>query len=100
MRILLPIVLMVALLSGCRTHETPAQQVKDAKITAELKSKLASDLGVDTITNVSVNVTNGVVTLSGVVKNAADRTKAVSIAQSVPDVVKVNDNLQVAPATG
>jgi len=62
-----------------------------------VKSKLAEELGASTVTNVSVNVTNGVVTLAGTVHDSAEKSKAVSIAQGVPKVVRVNDNLQIPP---
>lgn len=91
---------IVALLAaaGCRTNETPEQQVRDAKITANVKSKLASDLGPSTVTNISVNVTNGVVTLAGTVHDSNERSRAVSVAQAMPEVARVNDDLQVTPA--
>lgn len=84
---------------GCRTNETPAEQVNDMKIAAQIKSKLASQMGVSTVTNISVNSTNGVVTLSGQVNNAGDKSRAVEIARSVPKVVRVEDSLQVSPHT-
>jgi len=86
-----------ALLIGCRTNESPELQVNDLEITASVKSKLASDVGVSTVPNISVNSTNGVVTLSGQVDTADTRAKAETIAQSVPKVRRVVDNLQVAP---
>lgn len=67
------------------------------KITATVKSKLAEELGTSTVTNISVNVTNGVVTLAGTVHDSAEKSKAVAIAQGVPKVVRVNDNLQIPP---
>ena len=80
---------------GCRTNETPEHQVRDAEITAQVKSKLASDLGTATVTNISVNVTNGVVTLSGTVHDQGEKTKAVSIAKAISNVSNVNDDLQM-----
>jgi osmotically-inducible protein OsmY len=84
-------------LAGCRTNESPEQQVSDLKITASIKSKLASDLGLSTVPNIAVNSTNGVVTLSGQVDNAATKAKAETIAQGVPNVARVVDNVQVTP---
>jgi osmotically-inducible protein OsmY len=96
----LPLTLAFALfLTGCRTNETPANQVNDIEITASVKSKLASDMGLSTVPNVAVNSTNGVVTLSGQVDRAEDRAKAEAIVKSVPKVVRVVDNLQVAKKT-
>lgn len=83
---------------GCRTNETPESQVNDAEILASVKAKLAEGIGATSVTNISVNVTNGVVSLSGTVHNADEKTKAVSIAQGVPKVVSVNDNLQLSAA--
>jgi len=80
---------------GCRTNETPEQQVNDAEITANVKAKLAEGLGASTVTNISVSVTNGVVTLAGTAHSPAEQSKAVEIAQGVPKVVRVNNNLQV-----
>jgi hyperosmotically inducible protein len=94
---LLTLTLTCALLSGCRTNETPEAQVNDVEITANVKSKLASDIGLSTVPNISVNSTNGVVTLSGAVDSAGTKAKAETIAQAVPKVVRVVDNLQVAP---
>ena len=95
--LILPLILAAALF-GCRTNSSPEQQVQDLQITADIKAKLASDDGLSTVPNVSVNSTNGVVTLSGQVNTAAAKAKAESIAGSVPHVVRVVDNLQVTAA--
>src|SRR3984957_11959081 len=95
--LLLTLALGGALLTGCRTNETPEAQVNDMEITASVKSKLASDVGLSTVPNIAVNSTNGVVTLSGAVDSAGTKARAEAIARSVPNVVRVVDNLQVAP---
>jgi hyperosmotically inducible protein len=87
---------LVAASTACRMNETPANQIKDADITATLKGKLAKDLSPATLTDISVNVTNGVVTLSGQVKNADTKRRAEEIARSLDGVGKVNDEVQVA----
>jgi osmotically-inducible protein OsmY len=97
--LLLALTLSGALLTGCRTNETPANQVNDMEITAKVKSKLASDVGLSTVPDIAVNSTNGVVTLSGAVDSAGTKARAETIAQNVPKVVRVVDNLQVAPKT-
>jgi osmotically-inducible protein OsmY len=91
------IVLLLAV--GCRTNETPENQVTDAKITTDVKAKLVEGLGASTMTNISVNCTNGVVTLSGLVHNSAEQAKATEIAKGVPNVVRVNDSLQLSGGT-
>ncbi len=63
-----------------------------------MKAKLAEGIGATSVTNISVNVTNGVVSLAGTVHNAEEKSKALSIAQGVLKVVSVNDNLQVSGA--
>jgi hyperosmotically inducible protein len=89
-------VALVATSMACRMNETPSAQVKDAEIAASLKGKLVSDLNASTITDISVNVTNGVVTLSGQVKNPENKQKAEQIAHNVDGVGRVNNELQVA----
>ena len=56
----------------------------------------ANDLRDSTI---NVDVNNGVVTLTGTVANAAQKTKAESIAKSVEGVKAVKNILKVAPGT-
>ena len=99
MKLALPI-LLLSILLGCRTNESPEAQVDDLKISAQLKTKFISDIGPDTIPNISINSTNCIVTLSGQVDSAATKAKAESIAKSVPNVVRVVNNLQVTPKPG
>lgn len=96
MRALLLAVMACGLLVGCRTNESPEAQVDDLKISTEVKSKLASDVGLATVPNISVNSTNGVVTLSGQVDSADEKAKAEALAKSIANVKKVVDNLQIA----
>ncbi len=97
MRLMFAVLLVGATLVGCRTNESPEGQVTDLEIVAQVKSKLASDVGPSTVTNISVNSTNGVVTLAGQVDSAATRAKVESVAKAVPKVGRVIDNIQVAP---
>jgi hyperosmotically inducible periplasmic protein len=89
------LVLLCTVLLGCRTNESPEAQVDDLKITAQVKSKLASDVGVSSVTNISVNSTNGVVTLSGQVDSQDIKSKTEAVVKGVPKVVRVVDSLQV-----
>lgn len=91
---------LAAVLAGCRTNETPRQQLDDLEITTGVKSKLASDIGLSTVPDVSVNSTNGIVTLSGDVDSAETKSRVETIARAVPKVVRVVDNLQVSPKPG
>jgi hyperosmotically inducible protein len=91
---------LCALLAGiaCRTNESPEGQVNDLQITAQVKEKLASDIGPSSVINISVNSTNGVVTLSGQVDSSEIKAKAETIAKAVPKVARVVDAIQVASA--
>jgi hypothetical protein len=98
----------VVLFGGCRNHR-PAD---DAAITKNVKAKLAAafgpienrqvrqfDRGADqqTITYISVSSVNGVVTLTGEVGGKRAKAKAEEIARSVAQVVRVSNNLSIAP---
>ena len=96
MKYILALALFVSL-TACRTNESPEAQIDDFQITAQVKAKLASDVGVSSVTNISVNSTNGVVTLSGQVDSSDIKTKAIAVANAVPKVKRVVDNLQITP---
>jgi hyperosmotically inducible protein len=96
MRFLLSALLLASLI-GCRTNESPEAQVDDLQITTQVKAKLATDIGVSSVTNVSVNSTNGVVALSGMVDSADVKARAESVARAVPKVTRVVNNLQITP---
>jgi osmotically-inducible protein OsmY len=95
MRFLLAGVLLGAILVGCRTNESPEAQVDDLQIVATAKAKLASDVGPTSVTNISVDSTNGVVTLAGQVDSAELKAKSETVVKGVPKVVRVINNLQV-----
>jgi hypothetical protein len=97
MRCLILIVAACLAIVGCRTNEAPDAQVTDMRIAADVKAKLASEVGLSTVTNVSVNATNGVVTLSGQVDSDDARSKVNAVAKAAPNVVRVVDALQVVP---
>lgn len=81
--------------AGCRPNESVEGQARDAKIKTQIKSKLASDVGAVTLTSLQVNVTNGVVTLSGPVHNEDEKARAEASARSVEGVVSVTNALQI-----
>ena len=81
--------------SACRTTQNPGEQISDQAITAQVKTKLAVER-FSNIVNVSVDVTNGVVTLAGEVPNEEVRREAEAEARSVEGVKRVNNNLQVS----
>jgi hypothetical protein len=83
------------LIIACSTSRPPNIQVEDAKITAQVKSKLASEVRPSSLVNIAVNTTNHVVTLAGQVENDEVKQKAEMVAHAVPGVASVNNNLQV-----
>lgn len=98
----LPAMCLVAVLAfgaagvtACRSGQSVGSQVDDATIKAEVKAKLAKDVRLSTLTNIEVNSTQGVVTLSGMVPNADDKAKAGEIARKVGGVTRVHNELQV-----
>ncbi len=95
----LPVLVVLSLLmvSACRTNESPEAQVNDMEIGAQVKAKLAKEVGMSTVTNVSVNSTNGIVTLSGQVDSPDAKARIEDAVKTVPKVSRVVDNLQIAP---
>jgi len=91
------LVLGLALAVACRPNQTLEGQTKDAGIKAQVKAKLASDVGAATVTAIEVNVTNGVVTLAGPVHSDEEKQKAEAVARGVEGVRGVNNALQVMP---
>jgi len=86
----------LAIAAGCKTTSSPKEQVDDNAIHAQVKAKLTAE-HFSNITNIDVNVTNGVVTLAGEVPNAKIKAEAEAEARSVHGVKSVKNNLQVSP---
>jgi osmotically-inducible protein OsmY len=88
--------LLLGILAGCQamTGETAGQNIDDTTLTTSVKTALARDK-VGTLTRIDVDTVRGVVSLNGVVPTAADKSRAVQIAQGVNGVKRVIDNLQV-----
>jgi len=86
--------LLVAILAsnvGC------ARRRDDAKISRDIQGKFSQDSGLST-KQLTVQASNGVVTLAGFVENDAQRTAAARHAASVEGVKEVVNNLQVGNA--
>jgi translation elongation factor EF-1beta len=95
--VLTALFLCSALVVACRPNETIERQTKDAALKAQVKAKIASDVGAATVTAVEVNVTNGVATLAGSVRSEDEKQRAEAAARSVEGITGVNNNLQVNP---
>jgi osmotically-inducible protein OsmY len=96
MRSMLVLTLLLAVASGCTsmTGKSAGQNVDDASITTQVKSKLAAEK-VATLTKVDVDTNKGTVYLTGNVENAAIKSRATEIARSVSGVREVVNNLTV-----
>src|SRR5258708_886406 len=88
------VVLLAAILAG---SVGCARKPDDAKISSDIKGKFSQDSGLST-KQLSVQASNGVVTLAGFVDNDAQRTAAALQAASVVGVKEVVNNLQVGNA--
>ena len=82
------------LLTAC--GKTVGETVDDATITTRVKTALLNDPDTGGL-RIDVDTFKGVVTLSGGVKSAAERDKAIAIARKTPGVVDVKSTLQITP---
>ncbi len=73
------------------------QKVDNAATTTAVKSKLAADVRLSTLTSINVDSTGGVVTLTGTVPRADDKSKAEQVAMTVDGVQRVINNLEIKP---
>jgi hyperosmotically inducible protein len=76
--------------------KTVGETIDDATITARVKTALLNDPQVGGM-KIDVDTTQGVVTMSGTVKNKAEETRAVELARRTPGVKDVKSTLQVNP---
>lgn len=72
------------------------QAMKEGGLTTKVKSKLAADVKLGTLTSIDVDSNGSTVTLTGTVPSAADRAAAGKTAISVDGVKHVINHLKVA----
>jgi hyperosmotically inducible protein len=80
-----------ALQVGSRTM---GQYLDDKMLVSKVKSKLFGEPYIRSL-SIDVDANLGVVSLTGFVKSKAQKEKALELARSVPNVVKVIDNIRV-----
>lgn len=73
------------------------EAINDAWITTKVKWFLARDEGLKSVTSIDVDTKDHVVTLKGSVKTAAEKTRAVELANKADGVTKVVDLLTIKP---
>lgn len=83
--------------SASQKLATAGQKLDQAALLAKVKTKLVADVGASTLTNVSVKTNGSVVSLSGYVANADQRSAAERSAAQVDGVTHVNNNLTIQP---
>ena len=76
-----------------------ADATADARVTAAIKAKLVANRDLSAL-SISVNTTEGVVTLSGTVSSPEDISKAMLLAMETDGVREVVSTLQVKPRNG
>ena len=81
--------------AGCRTA---VDRWEDARIEAEVKSRLVAETGAN-LTRLGVASQDAVVHLSGSVPSGEQRAKAETLTRSVPGVKRVVNDLQVRAGT-
>jgi hyperosmotically inducible protein len=73
------------------------EAVSDSAITTKVKSALAADVGLKTVTNIHVDTDHaGVVTLKGSVADADMKKRAEAVAKKVEGVKSVKNQIQVS----
>jgi osmotically-inducible protein OsmY len=81
-----------------QNRESVSSSTSNATLTGKVKTALASDVGLGTVTSINVDSDNGVVTLKGGVDSADKKAKAEEIAKKVDGVKSVKNELRVEPA--
>ena len=79
------------------TGETMKENAVDAKITTSVKSHLATDDKLKTLTEISVRTENKTVYLTGSVPTQKEKDRAGKVARKVEHVQKVVNDLEVKP---
>ncbi len=79
------------------TAESLKENAVDSKITTSVKSHLAKDDKLKTLTQISVKTTEKTVYLTGVVPTQQEKDRAGEVAQKVEHVNKVVNDIQVKP---
>jgi hyperosmotically inducible protein len=78
-----------------QNRERVSAAASSAALTTKVKTALASDAGLKTMTSIDVDSDNGVVTLKGKVDSAELKKKAEAVAKKVEGVKRVKNELRV-----
>ena len=80
--------------AGNKQERSASQEVSDAALSARIKTAFATD-DVVKAHDIKVDTMRGTVTLTGSVKSATERDKAISIARDTKGVISVTDHIRV-----
>jgi hyperosmotically inducible protein len=78
-----------------QNREKVTSTAASATLTTKVKSALAADVGLKTMTSIDVDSDNGVVTLKGRVQTAEQKKQAEKVAKQVDGVKSVKNQLTV-----
>jgi hyperosmotically inducible periplasmic protein len=78
-----------------KPDETIGEKIDDASITAQVKASLLSHHSTSAL-KTKVQTTDGVVTLSGIAKNAAEKSLVTKLATDIDGVSSVVNNMTIA----
>ena len=81
-----------------KNRDKVATTASNATLTGKVKSALAADVGMRTVTGIDVDSEDGVVTLKGKVTSADHKKRAEAVAKKVDGVKKVKNELKVEEA--
>ena len=84
--------------TGCAMTEPFVQFVNDSHMTTSIKTRLATDAHLSTLTAVGVHTSDDVVRLTGTVADEAERQRVETIARSLAGDNRVVSELRVASA--
>ncbi len=87
-------VALAAVLAGCSSTQPVETQVDDTKTKAEVMAKIAADADTNPF-EIEVEVNEGVVHLTGMVEEAADREEAERLAATASGVREVVNDIQI-----
>lgn len=85
---------MTVATSPAKSDETLGEKIDDASITAQVKSTLMAHRSTSAV-KTKVQTTDGVVTVSGVAKNAAEKTLVTKLITDIDGVVSVVNNMTI-----
>ncbi|MGA6826068.1 BON domain-containing protein [Nitrospira sp. NS4] len=88
----------ILLATGCKSNsQTTGHYIDDTAITTAVKTHLATDGPLKTMTQISVKTVENTVYLSGVAATLQDKQRAEEIARQVEGVQAVVNNITIQP---